>query len=204
MYKTQLLKVTAVEEKLDKNGIPFKRITVATAEKKRVQDEFTLEVSTVSVKARKTSFNSFKHNYIELSQLSKEKQVEIAKIDVAELEGIEPDFGWNLEVGDKTEGSIVSRKVTPYDIIDRDSGEVLRSVDYYTAAVLGDVNDKESFEQTIKQTFKGNGHPLQDELLELDPINNVEDSHEDDSEAEFEIEVEATSAKETKTATVTK
>jgi len=187
IYKTQLLRVAAIEEKSDKNNIPFKRITVATADKKRVQDMFTLEVSTVASKVKKTSFNAFKHNYIELSQLAKDKQIEIAKIVAEDLEGIEADFGYALEVGDKVEGSIVTRKVSPYDIPNAD-GEVLRTVDHYTCAVLGDTNDKHSFDQTILQTFKGNNHPLQNELLGLDPLNNVDDSEEDDSVAEMILE----------------
>lgn len=163
MYQTELLKVTGISEpKVDKNGINFISIELSTPSKKRVKDVHTGEVISVRSRVRKRKINVFEHNYLDLSNLAKEQEVEIKKLKKDDYKDIDFDFAYDAEIGDQLEGKIVTKKVYPYDIPDRVSGEV-RTVSFYTAVVLGDSQDEEGFEQAINQKFKADNHQLLNE-----------------------------------------
>lgn len=163
MKLTELLRVTNIgDSKKDKNGINYKSIEFSTPSKKRVKDVHTGAIVNVRSKVRKRIMNVFEHNYLDLSNLAKEKEVEISKLKKEDYKGIAFDFMFDAEVNDQAEGKIVTRKVYPYSIYDKTSGEE-RIVPYYTAVVLGDSGDEEGFEQAINQKFKADNHQLLNE-----------------------------------------
>jgi hypothetical protein len=66
--------------------------------------------------------------------------------------GGEEDFGYSLNIGDNVMGSIVSMPVEPYDIVNKETGEVV-TVANYTAVVLGD-SSKSNWNYLIHKEFE--------------------------------------------------
>ena len=182
---SKLLTVTGVEEKKDKNGLNYKTISVSTASERDVVDEETGEVFKVPVKSKKSSFNVFEHNYLELSALRDELGVAKFKdIPKERLSEIAPDFGYQLEIGKKVEGDIITRRVVPYSI-EREDGKT-QIANTYTCVVLGNTTE-EDFDISIEKEFTRRNHQFEGAIRREQPLNEWSTSiSEDVTEEEYQ------------------
>lgn len=87
-----------------------------------------------------TSVNCYENNYLDKMDLGWDDNIFNAK---------------NPAAGGIFQGSIETRNVVPYDIVNSSTGEV-RKVDTYKTVVFGDTNSP-AFEGTVKSTFKSRG-----------------------------------------------
>jgi hypothetical protein len=133
------VKIIAREVSQDKNGKNYAKLTVETSGKKRIIDEETGEQILVNLPSRSTSVLAWEKNYLD------EK----------------PDFGWNLKVGERVAGDIVTRTVVPYEIpVDGDDS---RTVNTYSCFVPGDTDERASFDAAIVRAFTRAGREIMNE-----------------------------------------
>lgn len=154
MKKTSILTVVGLADAVDKNSKPYRTIQVSTPTVARIETDLGEKI--VHVQSRTSAFNAW-----EVSNLASKKGA--------------PDFGFDFKVGDSIAGTIVKREVktivrdanrnvtgfTDTYIIESDG--VSREASTYSAIVLGDSSDPDSFEQAIKDAFWNAGHPLKDD-----------------------------------------
>lgn len=155
MKKTSILTVVGMADAVDKNGKPYKTIQVSTPTVARVETDMGLQ--TVFVQSRTSAFNAW-----EVSNLASKKG--------------QPDFGFDLKIGDSIAGTIVKREVKTtirdanrnvirfddtYEIAGADGTK--RQASTYSAIILGDSSDEKSFEQAILDAFWSAGHPLKED-----------------------------------------
>ena len=182
MKTSKLLRVLEVsEEKKDKNGLPYKTITFTTPDKVRVKDLLTDKVSVVNTKSKTRVLNLFKYNYLEVSAIAKEKEVEVKKLKQEDLKDVSPDFGYDLQVGHQVEGSIETRPVLSYEIVNQETGEI-RIAHFYTTVVLGNTEDSD-FEQAVQREFTRSGRTIKSDIQESAPIQ-TEETHEEEPASE--------------------
>ncbi|KKN88700.1 hypothetical protein LCGC14_0245910 [marine sediment metagenome] len=140
MSKT--VKIITKEVLKDKTKVDYAKLGILEERGEKVTDPVTGEQYFAHSDPKKTSFNAW-------SKKPWDKEGEAS-----------PDLGYNLEVGQRILGSVVTRRVTPYDMpVDPDSGEI-RSVDTYSCLVKGDTDNAEEFEIAIERQFRANNHPL--------------------------------------------
>lgn len=154
MKTTSILTVVGLADAVDKNNKPYRTIQVSTPSVARVETDMGLK--TVYVPTKTSAFNAW-----EVSNLASKKGAS--------------DFGFDLKVGDSIAGTIVKREVKTIvrdalknithfaDTYVIESDGVKREASTYSAIVLGDTSDPESFEQAIKDSFWNAGHPLKDD-----------------------------------------
>lgn len=165
----EILKVISTSEvKEDVNTMPYKIVEFESAAQKSIQTPSG--VITVKCPTRKSSRAFQGHVYLELKPLAiklgktdKDGKPEYAKLTAKEIEGVTPEFGFDLNVGDMVTGSIVKRAVEAYDIVDESTGDV-RAVESYSRVILGDTG-KFEFQALIVQEFRRQGH----ELIQVNP-----------------------------------
>jgi hypothetical protein len=156
IMKTSVLKVIGIVEGTDKNGKDFKTISVSTPGLINAETEIGLVA--VKMPTRVGTFNAWQESYLK----SRKGQ---------------PDFGFDLEVGDTLMGTIVKRTVKStlrdadrkiigfadsYEIEDKETKEK-RAASTYSAVVLADSADAVGFEQAIRDAFWQNDRPLADD-----------------------------------------
>ena len=122
-----------------------------------------------------------------------------------------PDYEATLEEGDEIQGDIVTRKVVPYFIADRDgtakdkqgpvkkAGKTGRMVDTASVVVFADTDDQESFDVAAAVAFKRKGHTIaeQSAVQALAISKTTEDPAKvDEDEDDDEIEEVAPKAKQ--------
>lgn len=128
-----ILTVTKISGlKQDRKEKTYKTISVRTANTKEVSGTI------VVVEPRETSFNAWEENYLPTPKT---------------------DFGYNLKVGDNILGNIVTRDVTPYDIVDGDGVVKQEKLTIASVLVLGD-DTLSDWENLVKKAFKAKNFTL--------------------------------------------
>jgi hypothetical protein len=139
-----ILTVVSTEQAKDKNQRAFSRLRVTSPPHKMVRDPETGTLQKV---------------------YSKPKIITLIAYPVSYLPNGEPQFGHDLSAGDKIEGRIVTRKVAPYKIGDRE-------VHTASVVVAGNTEDIEEFSIEIDRAFRCSGFRLMtrglQELLDID------------------------------------
>jgi hypothetical protein len=138
----------------DKNGNPFKVLTVEPADSFEIQYPGTRMERIVAVPVKPTGgIVLFKKSYLPSNNGK-------------------PDFGYDAEVGDYLRGDIVTRNVEEYEITDGASGEV-RKVNRVTVAVFADTNDKVAFTRALASRIKSKQLTVTDWTPEEEAILNA-------------------------------
>lgn len=128
--------ITAVsEERTDKNGRKYVNMLLEQKVVVECMDPETGEVFMASGRPVQTIRNAYERSYLNDN----------------------PDYLWGKETGTRVPGSIVKRKVHPYEI-----GQ--RVVDHYTTFVEASPSD-ENFEEEVARAFKDAGHPIGKDIL---------------------------------------
>ncbi len=135
---SNLLKVSKIEIRKDKNDNPYKYIEVSNYPHKLV-----IGPDGTNVKVRQMS------RTIAITAWDKRIVGEYSFVKA-------PAF--DLEEGESFEAEIVTREVPGYEIADND-GEV-RTVNTYTCVVFGNSDDKKSFNAAVLQEFSRREHSL--------------------------------------------
>lgn len=134
--------VAISDEKEDKNGRSYKRVTLKNLDIVSIVDPETGEIISVKVQPKLGNVNAYAESY---------------------LNGL-PSFLFDAKVGEKVLGNVESRMVKPYEI-ERD-GEVL-TIDKYSTPVFGNT-DEDTWESLVKAAFKNNGREFPDAEDDLD------------------------------------
>lgn len=153
--KTSVMTVVAIVDGEDKNGNKYRNIVVQTPSVAMV--DTGIQVVPVKVKPRLSSFNAWEVSYLESNK------------------GL-PDFGYDFQVGDVLAGTIVTRKVLTAIRNDKreivgyqktysieNEGRASTITDEYSAVVIGDTADGQSFDAEIRKAFRRADHPLLDD-----------------------------------------
>lgn len=138
--------VTNVSEVKQDNGEKqehrnYRTIEISTPSKLMLPDPESGNMIPTRVAPRRTSINVYEESYL----------------------NNEMEFGYDVEVGERVLGDIVTRRVTPYKIpvIDKlgNETEEKREVSTYTTVVFGD-SEAEDWDIIVKNTFHKRGHEI--------------------------------------------
>ena len=136
MTNPSFLNVTSVDNnRTDKNGRKYSYIAVKGDD----VETFVFpggRVVTAIKPAKESAFTAYEENYLG-----------------------QQDLGWNAKSGQTYMGAIVTRNVPSYDITDKKT-DITRSVNTYSAVILGDTRDQVAFEAEVRRVFKSAGHNL--------------------------------------------
>lgn len=133
--------------KEDKNKKSYKTVEFSTPSTVSHIDMETGELIKLRVQPKRTAINLYEESYLDSN----------------------PQFGWDFQLGERTFGDVVTRKVTPYQIptLDKDGIPTgSRTVDTSTTVVFGD-SEAANWESLVKNAFKSRGH----EILEAIPAS---------------------------------
>lgn len=128
--------VVAISEiRKDKNNRNYKLLRMESRANKNIVDPATGEIIPVLARPTKTTITSYEQSYLDEA----------------------PDYLWDVEVGQKIYGTIVSREVAPYTFTGSDGNSV--TVNRYKVFVEGTQMD-DNFEELVARAFASAGREL--------------------------------------------
>ena len=150
--KTQTLKVISIEDAVDKNKKPYRKIGVSTPS--AINADTENGVMSVKVAPRLSSFNAWGESYLNSRKGG-------------------ADFGFDVAVGDLLAGTIVKRSClatlrdadgnitgfADHYVIPNDKKEDTKASSY-SAVILANSADEVGFEQAIRDAFWSQDKPL--------------------------------------------
>lgn len=164
---TNFVKIVAVsEERTDKNGRIFKLITVSSATNKEVTDPATGEIFFAVGKPKKTTIVAYQKSYLDDA----------------------PHYLYDLPVGTRVNGNIVTKTVEPYTI---DTANGPKELTRYTTFVEAEVEDFD-YDEIVEKIFENAGHTIvaKAHAEKVVPVVSQEDAFEDSEEEAQQPEAE--------------
>ena len=177
---SEVLVVTKIgKAEQDVNGMVYRATEFETLGVKRVITPKGVIMAHTT--KRRSTINCWQKSYLEVFNYCKENgmldedgNAQYKKLKEDDLKHIPDDYIWEVQVGQSVLGSIVSREVEEYPIVDVITGEE-RIVHTYSRVILGDT-DHPAYEQLVRTEFERNNHPLIQKNEEFQPkFDEVED-----------------------------
>lgn len=152
--------ISVSENRTDKNGRIYQAVKVEAPSKREMVDEETGEIFYAIGRPKRATIVAYKMSYLDDA----------------------PHYLFDKEPGIRVYGTIVTRKVMPYEI--EGDGDTI-TVDRYTTFVEATTDD-EDFEDRVISAFKSAGHELM--FKKIDPIVPApqEEAAKEEPEAETE------------------